>query len=217
MVKALKDTMLAYGQNGEPITPQNGFPLRMLVPGFEALYSVKWIRRIKVVDRPYMGFQEIRQYTNRPGREQDERVPFFNYEMGPKSVITAPSGGHKLPGKGNVQITGLAWSGGGRITKVEVSTDNGRTWREAQIQGPAHSMAHTRFNIPWTWNGQETVIMSRCTDELGQLQPTEEQFAKYWGMTAAGLLSGKERGFGHHNSIQPWGIKTDGSVYNVNV
>lgn len=215
MAKALADTIVAYGQNGEPIRPQNGYPLRMLVPGFEALYSIKWLRRIKVVDRPYMGYQEVRQYTYRPGRNADERIPFFNFEMGPKSVITSPSGEQKLIGKGIHQITGLAWSGSGAITRVEVSTDNGITWSDAEIQGPVHSVAHTRFNFSWNWDGQATVIMSRCTDELGQVQPSSAQFAAYWGISHEGLVSGKERGSGHHNSIQPWGIRADGSVYNA--
>lgn len=215
MAKALDDVIVAYGMNGEPVRPQNGYPLRMLVPGFEALYSIKWLRRIKVVDRPYMGYQEVRQYTNRPGRDADERTPFFNFEMGPKSVITSPSGGQKITGKGVHQITGLAWSGSGKITRVEVSTDNGKRWKDAEIQGPVHRIAHTRFGLPWNWNGEETTIMSRCTDELDQVQPSLAQFAAYWGLTPAGLVSGKERGSGHHNSIQPWGIKADGSVYNA--
>lgn len=215
MVKAMADTIVAYGMNGEPIRPQNGYPLRMFVPGFEALYSIKWLRRIKVVDRPYMGYQEIRQYTSRPNRASDERTPFYNFEMGPKSVITAPSGEMRLVGKGIQRITGLAWSGGGAITRVEVLTDNGGTWYDAELQGPAHRIAHTRFNYNWNWNGEETVIMSRCTDELGQLQPSMAQFAAYWNTTPEKLLSGDGRGSGHHNSIQPWGIRADGSVYNV--
>ena len=215
MSKAMSDTIVVYGMNGEPVRPQNGYPLRMLVPGFEALYSIKWLRRIKVVDRPYMGYQEVRQYTDRPNRDDDERTPFFNFEMGPKSVITSPSGGQKLTTKGIHQITGLAWSGGGAITRVEVSTDNGKTWTDAGIQGPVHRVAHTRFGLSWNWNGEETTIMSRCTDDLGQVQPSIVQFAAYWGLTPEGLASGKERGSGHHNSIQPWGIRADGSVYNA--
>jgi sulfane dehydrogenase subunit SoxC len=215
MKKAMADVIIAYGQNGEPIRPQNGYPLRMLVPGFEALYSIKWLRRIKVVDRPYMGYQEIRQYTNRAGREYDERTPFYNFENGPKSVITSPSGEQKLTsGPGYYRITGLAWSGGGRIRKVEVSTDSGKTWHEAAVEGPAHTMAHTRFNYIWQWQGEETHIMSRSTDEQNQVQPSRQQFARYWNIDPDKLAAGEQRGSGHHNSIQPWGIRRDGSVYN---
>jgi sulfane dehydrogenase subunit SoxC len=112
------------------------------------------------------------------------------------------------------RITGLAWSGGGAITRVEVSTDNGKTWHDAEIQGPVHRIAHTRFNYSWNWNGEEATIMSRCTDELGQVQPSMAQFAAYWKTTPEKLLSGDGRGAGHHNSIQPWVIRPDGSVYN---
>lgn len=215
MKKALDDVMIAYGQNGEPIRPQNGYPLRVLVPGFEALYSIKWLRRIKVVDRPYMGYQEIRQYTVRPGRQSDERTPFYNYENGPKSVITSPSGEQQLmSGPGYYRITGLAWSGGGAVKKVEVSTDAGKIWRQADIEGPQHKMAHTRFNSIWKWNGEPTHIMARCIDEQNQVQPSRHQFARYWGVDPDKLPTREQRGSGHHNSIQPWGIRENGSVYN---
>ena len=216
MKKAMEDVIVAYGQNGEPIRPQNGYPLRMFVPGFEALYSIKWLRRIKVVDRPYMGYQEIRQYAARSNRPYDERRPFFNFENGPKSVITSPSAEQQLTsGPGYYRITGLAWSGGGRIRSVEVSTDNGQTWHRAEIEGPAHSMAHTRFNYIWHWNGEETFIMSRCTDELDQMQPSIVQFARYWNIDPKELAAGEARGSGHHNSIQPWGVRRDGTLYNA--
>ena len=140
--KVMKDVLLAYGQNGEPVRPENGYPLRLMVPGFEAIYSVKWVRRIKLVDRPYMEYQEVTRYTTK-----DAKSAWFNFEMGPKSVITFPAGGQRMPGRGYFQITGLAWSGGGAIRRVEISTDGGKTWNDAEIQGPALPIAHTRFGF----------------------------------------------------------------------
>ncbi len=210
MAKAMEDVLVAYGQNGEPVRPENGYPLRLVVPGFEAIYSMKWLRRIKVVDRPYLGYKEISRYT-----KEDSRSSWFQFEMGPKSVITFPSGGQRLPSRGYYQITGLAWSGGGAIRGVEVSTDGGRTWKDAELQEPVLRLSHTRFNMAWKWNGEQTVLLSRCTDELGQVQPSLAEFARFWGATSEQFLSGSARGAGHSNSIQPWGVNRDGSVYNA--
>ena len=208
--KAMEDTVIAYGQNGEAVRPENGYPLRLVAPGFEAIHSVKWLRRIKVVDRPYMGYQETSRYSPR-----DAKGAWFNFEQGPKSVITRPSGGQHLSRRGFHEITGLAWSGSGKVTKVEVSTDGGRTWKEAQLHDPILRMAHTRFTFGWSWNGEEAVLMSRCTDELNQVQPTLAEFAKFWGSTSAEFLAGTASGGGHSNAIQPWGVRRDGSVYNA--
>jgi sulfane dehydrogenase subunit SoxC len=137
----------------------------------------------------------------------------LGYQIGPKSVITFPSGGQQLPGRGFYEISGLAWSGGGAIKKVEVSTDGGKRWNTAEIKGAAYRMAHTRFSYQWNWDGQETELQSRCTDELGQVQPSRAQVAKYWNkpldpsFTVPGL----------DNTIQPWRIASDGSVTNGNV
>ena len=163
-----------------------------------------------MVDRPYLGYKEISRYTR-----DDSRSSWFQFEMGPKSVITFPSGGQRLPSRGYYQITGLAWSGGGAIRRVEVSTDGGRTWKDAEMQEPVLRLAHTRFNIAWKWNGEQTVLLSRFTDELGQVQPSLAEFARFWGATSEQFLSRSARGAGHSNSIQPWGVNRDGSVYNA--
>ena len=210
LIKAMHDVLIAYGQNGEAVRPENGYPLRLLVPGFEAIHSVKWVRQIKVTDRPYMGYQETGRYSPRNPKGIE-----FTFAQGPKSVITHPSAGMHLMRHGFHEIRGLAWSGGGKVSKVEISTDGGKTWRAAELLGAVLPTAHTRFTLPWQWSGEETVIMSRCTDELGDVQPTLAQFAKFWGGTSEGFLNGTASGGGHSNAIQPWGIRKDGSVYNA--
>lgn len=207
--KVLDDVLVAYGQNGEPVRPDHGFPLRLIVPGFEGIYNVKWLRRIKVVDRPYLTFQESSRYLSPDPKTQPD-----SFEFGPKSVITYPSGQHELQGPGSYVITGLAWSGGGVVTKVEVSTDGGKTYKAAEISGPALPRAHTRFFFPWRWQGEEAVLQSRCTDEKGQLQPTEADAAKYWGYTREQLYSVSVTRIGHSNWIQPWRVNRDGKVTN---
>src|SRR4029079_6019134 len=143
--KAMTDVIVAYGQNGEPLRPQNGFPVRLIVPGFEGIYNTKWLRRMKVVDRSYMTHHDYGPISN------DPKIAALTFQWGPKSVITFPSGGQKLPGRGVYQITGLAWAGGGVVRKVEITTDGGRTWKEAEIRGDVHRMAHTRFGMNWKW------------------------------------------------------------------
>jgi sulfane dehydrogenase subunit SoxC len=208
--KAMDDMLVAYGQNGEPVRPQNGFPLRLLVPGFEGLCNVKWLRRIKVVDEFYGTYNEMDRYTSVDPRTV-KPIPF---EQGPKSAITFPSGGQKLPERGHYQITGLAWSGGGAIRRVEISTDGGRTWKDADIQSTVHRMAHTRFGMDWVWNGEECTIMSRCTDELNQSQPTAADFARFFNQTTEYLFNKQNTPNGHNNYILPWKIDRDGNVQN---
>ena len=136
LAKAMDDCLICYGQNGEPLRPQNGFPLRLLVPGFEGIYSTKYIRRIKVVDRYYMTYNDYGHIS------PDPKVVALTVNDGPKSVITSPSGGMQLPGRGFYQITGLAWSGSGAVRRVEVSTDGGNSWKDAEIQGTQSNGAH---------------------------------------------------------------------------
>ena len=135
----------------------------------------------------------------------------YHFQWGPKSVITRPSGGLKIPGPGYVQITGLAWSGGGAVRKVDVSTDGGRTWKEAKLQAPVLPKAHTRFNFDWAWNGEEAVILSRCTDDQGEVQPSIAELYKNWGIPDAKKVA---RG-SHYNAMQPWKVARDGSVSNA--
>ena len=204
IAKAMDDCLLAYGMNGEPVRPQNGYPLRLMIPGFEGIFHTKWLQRIKVVDRYYMNYNDF-------GHLDDEhKTAALGYQIGPKSVITFPSGSQQLPGKGFYEISGLAWSGGGAIKLVEVSTDGGKKWNKAEFKGTPQRMAFTRFGYQWNWDGNETEILSRCTDELGQVQPTRAQLAKYWNKPYDQTFSVP----GLDNSVQPWHIASDGSVTN---
>ena len=204
LAKAMDDVLVAYGMNGEAVRPQNGFPLRLMVPGFEGIFHTKWLQRIKLVDRYYMNYSDY-------GHLRDDKVDAaLGFQWGPKSVITFPSGSQQLPGRGFYEISGLAWSGGGAIRRVEISTDNGKSWKNAEFKGTPQRMAHTRFGLPWNWDGTETVIMSRCTDELGQVQPTRAQAAKHFNKPADPAYSPP----GLDNTIQPWRVASDGSVTN---
>jgi sulfane dehydrogenase subunit SoxC len=205
IAKAMDDIIVAWGMNGEPLRPQQGFPLRIVVPGFEGILSVKWLRRIKVVDRFYMTYNDYGHLR----RDDDDAA--LSYQIGPKSVITSPSGGQELPGTGFYEVRGLAWSGGGAVSRVEVSTDGGRSWMDADIRGTPQRMAHTAFSFNWTWDGREAVLMSRCTDDLGQVQPSRDQLREFWGIPAGQSFSVK----GQDNSIQPWRVEGDGSVHNA--
>ncbi|MBC59983.1 MAG: sulfite dehydrogenase [Gammaproteobacteria bacterium] len=205
MSKAMEDCLICYGMNGEAVRPQQGYPLRLLVPGFEGILSVKWLRRIKVVDQFYMTYNDYGHL------HQDSDTAALGMQIGPKSVITFPSGEQQLPGPGFYEISGLAWSGGGAVTKVEVSTDGGRNWMDAEIRGTAHRMAHTRFSFQWNWDGNECELQSRCTDELGSIQPSRAQIAEFWNQPPDQPV----RVRGQDNSIQPWRIASDGSVHNA--
>ena len=212
--KALDDVLVAYGQNGEPVRPEQGYPLRLLVPGWEGVSNVKWLRRIKVMHQPSMGMKELTRYTR---LRSDGKSHWFQFELGPKSAITRPSGGQRLAGPGFYQITGLAWSGGGTVERVEVSTDNGRSWVEAELQQPVHRKAHTRFRFGWTWEGGETVLLSRCTDDQGWEQPSVAELGNILGLNNLSLDFFKERPstITHFNAIQPWRVNRDGSVENA--
>jgi hypothetical protein len=148
--KAMDDVMVAYGQNGEPVRREQGYPIRMIVPGWEGPFNVKYLSHIKVVDQPYHTWNESMNHSVARG-DLGGKSRWYHFEWGPKSVITRPSAGLALPGRGYVQITGLAWSGGGKVSKVDVSTDGGRSWKEAKLQTPVHTKAHTRFNFDWAW------------------------------------------------------------------
>ena len=174
IAKAMDDGLIAYGQNGEALRPQQGFPLRIVVPGFEGIFNTKFLRRIKVVDRYFMNYNDFGHL------KEDAKEAALGFQIGPKSVITYPSGTQQLPGKGTYEISGLAWSGGGAIKTVEVSTDGGKKWNPAELKMTPQRMAHVRFAYQWNWDGNETEILSRCTDEIGQQQPTLEQVAKFF-------------------------------------
>jgi sulfane dehydrogenase subunit SoxC len=212
MAKAMDDVFVAYAQNGDPVRVEQGYPIRMIVPGWEGPFSVKYLRHIKVVDQPYHAWNEAMNHSI-ARVDLGGKARWYHFEMGPKSVITRPSAGLTIPGKGYVQITGLAWSGGGVISRVDVSTDGGKTWKEAKLQTPVHSKAHTRFTFDWAWNGEEATLMSRCTDEKGEVQPTRVELYKHWGIAEADM--NKPARAIHTNMIQPWKVARDGSISNA--
>jgi sulfane dehydrogenase subunit SoxC len=202
MEKALKDTLIAWGQNGEALRPEQGYPLRLVVPGWEGNINVKWLRRLKAVTEPYMVRDETSHYTD---LMPDGTARVFTFDMEAKSLITFPSGGQKLKNPGLYQITGLAWSGRGRIERVEVSTDGGATWRDSKLQEPRLPIAFTRFNAGWNWDGKEAVLQSRCTDETGYVQPAKDALVAVRGLNSQY----------HYNAVKSWKVTMDGSVTNV--
>jgi len=211
LAKALEDCFVAYGQNGDPLRIEQGYPIRALVPGWEGPFNVKYLRTIKVVDQPYMAWNESMNHSvARP--DIGGKARWYHYQWAPKSVITRPSAGMEMPGKGYVQITGLAWSGAGVISRVEVSTDGGKNWKDAKIQGPVHTKAHTRFTYDWAWNGQEAVIQSRCTDETGDVQLSLAELSKNWGIAMDDWKKAEKPRAIHMTAIQPWKIARDGSI-----
>ncbi len=204
--KAMKDCIVAYGQNGEALRPEQGYPLRLIVPGFEGNMNIKWLRRLQVADMPFMTREETSKYTDlRPSGKAVQ----FSFVMEAKSVITSPSGGEQLDGPGFREISGIAWSGRGAVRRVEVSTNGGRSWRTATLQAPVLPLCHTRFRLPWAWDGKEAILQSRCVDETGYVQPTIRQLVAVRG------LDGPLGSIYHLNGIQSWKIATDGSVSNV--
>ena len=202
--RALDDVILAYGQNGEAVRPEQGYPLRLLVPGCEGSLNVKWLRGIEVASLPAMARDETSKYTD---LLPDGRARQFTLVMDAKSVITDPSGEQKLNAPGFHEIRGLAWSGRGRIDRVEVSTDGGGRWVDAELQEPRLPKAFTRFRLPWRWQGAEHVVMSRATDETGYVQPTLAALIEARGMST----------IYHHNAIKPWQVHASGEVTNVEV
>jgi len=201
--KALDDVIVAYGQNGEALRPEQGYPLRLLVPGWEGNVNVKWLRSLQLINQPAMTKDEAASYTDPLPNGQARH---FTFVMEAKSVITRPAGGQKLDGPGSYEITGLAWSGRGRITQVDVSVNGGQAWQKARLQEPVLNKALTRFRLPWNWNGGETNIASRCQDETGYWQPTREQL-----VAVRGLVEGPD-GFDHYNGIKWWRIQRSGEI-----
>jgi sulfane dehydrogenase subunit SoxC len=200
--KGMDDMLLAYGQNGEALRPAQGYPLRLVVPGWEGATHVKWLQRIVVASEPYQSRDETSRYTD---LMPDGKARQFTFVMEAKSVITYPSGGQTLPGPGLYELTGLAWSGRGRVERVDVTVDGGRTWQEARLQEPRHRLAFVRFRLPWQWDGRETTIASRSVDETGYVQPTREALIAVRGVNS---------GF-HYNGIKLWKVAASGKVTNA--
>jgi sulfane dehydrogenase subunit SoxC len=202
MAKAMDDAFLALYQNGERLRPENGYPVRLFLPGYEGNMNVKWLRRIKVTPTATMTKDETSRYTD---LQADGKSLMFTYPMEVKSVITRPSHGMRLAGPGLYAISGLAWSGNGTITTVEVSADGGRTWAPAELSGPVLPRALTRFHIPWRWNGTPAIVKSRATDSAGDVQPTRDKIVAEHGTNV----------IFHYTGIQAWSIAENGEVKNV--
>ncbi|HKX94342.1 MAG TPA: sulfite dehydrogenase [Methylibium sp.] len=196
------EVIVAYGQNGEMLRPENGYPLRLVVPGVQGVSWVKYLRRIELGDQPYATKDETLHYID---LMPDGRHRQYSSLQEVKSVVTTPSGGQVLLDKGYYNVSGLAWSGRGRIKQVDVSVDGGRHWRRARLEGPVMSKCLTRFNIDWAWNGKPALVMSRATDETGHVQPTYAQLRAVRG----------SRSIYHNNAIQTWLVGESGEVKNV--
>jgi sulfane dehydrogenase subunit SoxC len=202
LAKALDDALIALYQNGERLRPEQGYPVRLLLPGWEGNMNVKWLRRIKVVAEAAHTKDETSKYTD---LQPDGRALQFTFEMGVKSVITRPSGTMKLPRTGLYEISGLAWSGAGQIRRVEVSVDGGSTWADATLTGEERPKSFVRFRRAWEWNGQPAVLQSRAIDAKDQVQPTRKAWLAQYSRANAY----------HNNSIVSWAVAADGSVTNV--
>jgi sulfane dehydrogenase subunit SoxC len=199
MAKAWDDALVVYAQNGEALRPEQGYPVRLLLPGWEGNASVKWLRRMEVSDSPFMTREETAKYADaRP----NGKVEMFTFTMEPKSLITSPTYPTVLPERGWWELSGLAWSGNGKIAKVEISVDGGKNWNPSALHKPVLSKCTTRFTFPWYWNGKPAVFMSRATDDTGVQQPSA-------------TIARKGRGpatYYHNNVIRPWQIDRNGRI-----
>ena len=202
MAKAYEDAMLVYAQNGERLRPEQGYPLRLFLPGFEGNMSVKWLRRIKLGKEPFETREETSKYTD---LMPDGKARQFTFMMEAKSVITQPSGGQRLLAPGFHEISGLAWSGHGKIRAVDVSTDGGANWQTAQLQEPVLAKCLTRFRLPWRWEGGPALLQSRATDETGYTQPRLPALVEVRGVHS----------FYHNNGIHTWKLAPGGEVTNA--
>ena len=200
MEKAWDDAILAYSQNGEPLRPEQGYPLRLFLPGWEGNASVKWLRRLELSDRPFMTREETSKYTDPlPGG----KARMFSFGMDAKSLLTFPTFPERLDGPGLWEIRGIAWTGRGRITRVEISTDGGESWEDSELQAPVLPKCHVRFRKLWRWDGRPATLMSRATDETGYVQPTREELWRARGSYTRY----------HYNQIRPWRVEADGRVF----
>ena len=202
LAKIMDDAMIALYQNGERVRPSNGYPMRLLVPGFQGNMNVKWLRRLKLSATPMMTKDETSKYSM---LLKDGKVAQFKFPLDAKSVITKPSPGYQLKAQGFYEISGVAWSGNGKIARVEVSADGGKSWADAVLSGPVLSKAITRFRAPWHWTGQEATLQSRATDETGYVQPTRDVLIGARGNNAAY----------HNNVITSWAVASTGEIKHV--
>lgn len=204
MAKAMDDAILALYQNGERLRPEQGYPVRLFLPGYEGNMNVKWLRRIKVTAEPTMTKDETSKYSD---LQPNGRAKLFTFPMEVKSVITSPSGMQTMQGPGLYQISGVAWSGFGRVRRVEISADGGKSFAPAALDGPVLPQALTRFRMAWRWDGSPSVLMSRAVDETSAVQPTR-----------SALLAARGAQFRYHyNAVQSWNVAPGGAVSNVYV
>ncbi len=202
MEKAMDNAMIALYQNGERVRPEQGYPMRLLLPGWEGNMNVKWLRSLKVTAGPTHTKDETSKYTD---PLPNGKARQFTFELGVKSIITKPSGMMKLPSKGLYEISGIAWSGAGKVARVELSTNGGKDWFDAELDGPSQAFCLVRFRAPWTWNGEPAFLQSRAIDEHGNVQPTRAAYK------ANNAVDGRY----HNNTIVTWAVLADGSVQNA--
>ena len=210
--KAYDDALVAIYQNGERLMPGNGYPMRLLLPGYQGNMNVKYVRRIKLLDQPAMSFYEARTYSQ---VLPDGKAWRFHFLQEVKSFITSPSFGQSLKGPGYYEISGIAFSGTGRISRVRVSADGGKSWADAALQGPVHPQAFTRFRMPWRWDGQPVILQSRAYDEAGNAQPLRSEFVALRGETKRPVTNPGAFPNQHYNSLTSWGIDSSGAIKHV--
>ena len=196
------EVLVAYGQNGEMLRPENGYPLRLVVPGVQGVSWVKYLRRIEVGDAPWASKDEAIHYIDLMPDGQHRQ---YSSTQECKSVVTSPSGGQVLLGQGFYNISGLAWSGRGRVARVDVSVDGGRNWRSARLESPVLDKCLTRFNLDWVWDGRPAIVQSRAIDSTGYVQPSYRQLRAVRG----------KRSIYHNNAVQSWLVQASGEVRNV--
>ena len=202
--KAMKDCLVAFKMNGEALRTEQGYPVRLVVPGWEGNLWVKWLRRIEVGDQPWATHEETSKYTTLMA---DGRARRHTYVMDAKSVVTNPSPEAPLLVKGRNVISGLAWSGRGRITRVDVTLDGGRNWQQARLDGPVLDLSLTRFYVDFDWQGEELLVQSRAHDQTGYVQPTKDELRKVRG----------PNNIYHNNGIQTWLVRSSGETENVEI
>jgi sulfane dehydrogenase subunit SoxC len=210
--KGYEDAMIALYQNGERLMPGNGYPMRLLLPGYEGNMNVKFLRRLMITDQPAMTFYETRNYSP---LLPDGKAYRFYFVQEVKSFITKPSYGMSLKGPGYYEISGISYSGSGTITKVMVSADGGKTWGKAAVEGPTTPKAFTRFRMPWRWDGQPVTITSRAWDDSGAVQPLRADFVALRGVTKEPVKSPYAFPNQHYNSLTAWGIDSKGEIKHV--
>ena len=204
MEKAFDDALVVYAQNGEMLRPEQGYPLRLINPGWEGNTCVKWLRRLEIGDKPWHHREETSKYTDLMA---DGTSREFTFVQECNSVVTSPSPEKPFAEKGRYMIQGLAWSGRGRIKHVDISVDGGRNWRQARFTSEVLPKALTRFSLEWDWDGSEALIQSRAVDETGYVQPTYRQLRQVRGTNS----------IYHKNAIHTWRLSPNGTVSNVQI